>query len=438
MIVYDNAQQYKIIFQKTGSVLPGTLRVGAFTCAIGTTLAVLRYFEYSGDLFGEDAIMPGKDAVVGREHFIQNPFSIQTIAVVIGYLLVVRINMALGRWMDGISEIQLMLSKWGDAFDALNGFYAARHLTASMEQRERILNFRIRIAHWFSLMSCLAFATLRNKGELKSLDNVPIKEMFLDASGGHKKTKSFTATISEKTAEDRRLEERADAISQGLIQGLDLVVLAPPTSEEIGLLTIANDKVNCVCLWIIQGIIMEWRAGTLDVPPPIVSRVFQEISNGMLGYNQAHKVAMVPFPFPFAQMVSLLLCVLYVGLPFYIDTFTMNIIITPIISFLLPICYCGLNLIAIELEEPFGIDWNDVDIEVRHEEFLWLLVDVLRQPDGSPVQLDHTLERRILRGAAKGVPLDLLAVEIARFSDEKTPTPRTTNQEEVDGRSGAL
>merc|ERR1711908_216199 len=130
------------------------------------------------------------------------------------------------------------------------------------------------------------------------------------------------------------------------------------------------DKVNVVGLWIIQGIITEIRSKILDVPPPIVTRVFQEISNGMLGFNQAHKVALVPFPFPLAQMVSLLLVILYLTLPLYLDAFTKNVVITPILSALIPMCYCGLNRIAIELEEPFGTDDNDVDIEVRHMEFV--------------------------------------------------------------------
>merc|ERR1719181_2044644 len=93
---------------------------------------------------------------------------------------------------------------------------------------------------------------------------------------------------------------------------------------------------------------------------------------------------MVPFPFPFAQMVSLLLCMLYVLFPFYIELFTLNPYFSPVLCFLIPVCYCGLNQVAVELEEPFGNDWNDVDIEERHEEFLWMLVDVLRQSSEPP------------------------------------------------------
>lgn len=435
MIDYDNSNQFKIILQMSGSVLPGCLPVGFFTFSLGLALALYRHFDDTmNEKVGESPPHVGQ--------FIVHSFSIQTIAVVIGYLLVVRTNMALGRWMDGISEIQLMISKWGDAYDALSGFFAGRSTTCTPEMRTRILNFRVRTAHWFSLMSCLAFATLRRSGEKEDpvppeewLDSVPIKEMF--GGGPTMKAKSFSKSRSKSLLGDTAFQEaEKKAQEEKLIEGLDLLVLATPTAEEVRLLSMAHDKVSTICLWIIQSIILEIRAGTLDTPPPIVSRVFQEISNGMLGFNQAHKVAMTPFPFPFAQMVSLLLVMLYIAMPFYIDMFTKNPVVTPIISFLLPSCYCGLNRIAIELEEPFGTDANDVNIEVRHEEFLMMLVDVLRHPDCSPVTADFHVEEKILRGLVRGVDPDILADEVKPYIEEDDEVEVTL--EEYDGPSIGL
>ena len=42
----------------------------------------------------------------------------------------------------------------------------------------------------------------------------------------------------------------------------------------------------------------------LMTPPPVLSRVYQELSNGMLGFNQSLKLADVPFPFIFAQILE--------------------------------------------------------------------------------------------------------------------------------------
>merc|ERR1719284_1794646 len=107
---------------------------------------------------------------------------------------------------------------------------------------------------------------------------------------------------------------------------------------------------------------VEVRGGVLDSPPPITSRIFSQLTDGMLGFHQALKVAHVPFPFPFAQMVSFFLVVLLTMLPFYIDAFTKNVVFTAVSCFFLPLAFCGLNVISVELEAPFGEDPNDVDI----------------------------------------------------------------------------
>jgi len=425
MIIYNNDDSFAVLTKVTGSVLPGTLPFGCLTFCIGLALALVRELTTWLD----------------RDDYIEDTFSIRIVAVVIGILLAVRANMALNRWMEGISQIQLMLSKWGDAFITLSSFFSNRVNTR--EQAARILLFRARTAHWLSLMSCLTFATLRSR-KLTCLDGVPIRELFEEEteqeqeevaqqppsprvlasppsgsalsghSGGSKLTpmKSFSSERQKSNvAQGRSLLNDMDhyqsshqaAAEKEKVSSLDLYVLSAPTADEVQLLDMCTDKVNCLMLWILQGTIQEIRANTLDTPPPIVTRFFQELSNGMLGFNQAHKVAMVPFPFPFAQMVSLLLVMLCLSLPLYIDIFTKNPVITPALSFLLPICYLGLNSVAIELEEPFGTDWNDVDIEVRHEDFLWVLVDVLRQATMPPVSDENIVESEILSGMSRRV-----------------------------------
>lgn len=421
MIEYDNSRQYGILFQRAGSVIPQSLPIGFFTGSIGLLLATLRYTGRTQEFYDD-----GK--------YIEKAFAIQVLATVVGYLIVVRTNMALRRWMDGISDIQSMLSKWGDAYNTLIGFFSGKEGPPAMQKR--ILMFRVRMAHWFSLMSCLAFASLRG-GSLGRLSDVPIREMlcpeeheynntdegitfskYEDARqrkrnsgrtserGSHKRTSSFSMKEPADLAFSAResaelLEHKLDALRES-----ELVVLHRPSNEEVARLDGAADPVNVICLWIIQAIILEIRAKTLDTPPPIVTRVFQELSNGMLGFSQAHKVAMVPFPFPFAQMVSCLLVFFYIVFPFYVDAFTQNIVVTPLICALVPICYNGLNCLAIELEEPFGADENDVDIEVRHEEFNKMLVDTIRQPSKPPMihgTNETPPEAKISRGVMRGV-----------------------------------
>lgn len=388
MIIYDNSNQFRIIFQLAGSVIPDAVPIGLFTGSLGLGLALFRKYG-SQEWYEEDLIL--------------HPFAVQTLATVVGYLLCVRTNLALSRWMEGISDVEWMLSKWNDAYLQLNAFFSGKP-----DPDNRILYFRVRIAHWFALMSCLAFATLRGGG-LDSLDDAMIKEMFpkhLEMTATRSKSFAcFNSSIMTSDPTMRRKSEKDSNKKPGgsdAVRNMDLHVLANPTEQEVAALENAHDKVNLIALWIIQGTVLEVRAKSLDTPPPIVTRILQELSNGMLGFNQAHKVATVPFPFPFAQMVQILLLILFVSLPFYLDMFTQNLVFTPLISFVIPIAYNGLNSIAIELEEPFGTDWNDVDIEVRHEYFLSRMVDCLRQPSSPPESEGSKLEARLRRGLCRG------------------------------------
>lgn len=400
MIEYDNGDTFAILVRVSGSVLPYSIPVGIVTFAMGLTLTVLREHTDYMEKLGDDG------------DYIDDTFAIRTIAMVVGILLSFRANLALNRWMDGISEIQLMLSKWGDAFIALSGFFSNKKCT--QEVASHILLFRIRVAHWFSLMSCLAFATVRTR-TITTLDEIPIMEMFAERQS---LSKSFACQRS------KQLETIESSIGGDMDTRLRLLVLAAPTPQEVQLLDISTDKVNTVYLWIIQAISEEVRTGVLDTPPPIVSRVYQEVSNGKLGFTQAHKVAMVPFPFPFAQMVSLLLVVLYALLPFYIELFTRNAYFTPFLCLCIPICYQGLNQVAIELEEPFGTDWNDVDIEVRHEEFLWMLVDVLRQSTKPPDS--QRAEEKITNGIVQNC--SHINKQIPKYLEKRSMRSKSTKE----------
>ena len=64
--------------------------------------------------------------------------------------------------------------------------------------------------------------------------------------------------------------------------------------------------VDCAMSRLVRLISVRLKEGGLAMPPPIVSRIYQELSNGALGFHQAQKIARVPFPFPYAQLLALM------------------------------------------------------------------------------------------------------------------------------------
>merc|ERR1712216_23601 len=94
--------------------------------------------------------------------------------------------------------------------------------------------------------------------------------------------------------------------------------------------------------------------------------IYQEISNGMLGFRQAMAIKVTPFPFPFAQIVQAALLVYNITLPLCIDRYVPNFFWAAAFLFCAEVVAFGLAEVATELEQPFGDDYNDLPIIQYH------------------------------------------------------------------------
>eukprot|EP00913_Durusdinium_trenchii_P025390 g23835.t2 len=111
------------------------------------------------------------------------------------------------------------------------------------------------------------------------------------------------------------------------------VVFQKPSKHQVELLGQSNDAISSVMYWIIWDLADVMK--DIDIAPPIQSRMYQELSNGMLGFNNCLKIADVPFPLPFAQLLGLLLVAFSLLIPVYVIVFTRSPVAGPILSFLL-------------------------------------------------------------------------------------------------------
>ena len=114
------------------------------------------------------------------------------------------------------------------------------------------------------------------------------------------------------------------------------------------------DRQYLVMSWI-QSLIM-LRSETpegLRVPPPILSRVHQVLSDGFLGFNQADKIATTPFPMPYSQMLTVCLLVFNIILPVMVVATIDGTVLAMVLTCMSTVAYQGLNEVARELEDPF-------------------------------------------------------------------------------------
>ena len=115
--------------------------------------------------------------------------------------------------------------------------------------------------------------------------------------------------------------------------------------------------------WLNEFVARAQRTGKLaDVPPPIVSRVFQSLSEAMLGFNKARRVSEIAYPFVLAQLTDIFVCIL----AFLVVC--LNISVVPsaamgcFISALTTFGFVGLYEAARDVEDPFLFEPNDLPL----------------------------------------------------------------------------
>lgn len=170
------------------------------------------------------------------------------------------------------------------------------------------------LAHLSSLMCAVAMTTLRN-----DLDDVesplgvytpgqpwpeadPLKlpkKVKRDAYGKGRNMRNLRYLLGMDQTDKARSKYNA---------ARPMLVLGGASDNEIAFLQRARGpyaKTQLCWAWISEFVIREHLAGNLgEVGAPIISRVVQFLSDGMMYYNQARKIMCVPFPFPHAQLCA--------------------------------------------------------------------------------------------------------------------------------------
>eukprot|EP00933_Yihiella_yeosuensis_P042882 TRINITY_DN37547_c0_g1_i1.p1 TRINITY_DN37547_c0_g1~~TRINITY_DN37547_c0_g1_i1.p1 ORF type:complete len:539 (-),score=44.33 TRINITY_DN37547_c0_g1_i1:171-1787(-) len=245
------------------------------------------------------------------------------LTVVIVMLVGFRSKQALGRFWEGSGLLEQMRGEWFDSVSCLTAFTSI----AGAEKSEAVEEFRFTLVRLTSLMHGTALEEI-------SVDDTEYE--VLDIAGLDSATLHFLYKCDSRYSFNKVL-----AI-QHMIQVL-------------------------VCENLSKGII--------TIPPPILSRVFQTLSRGLVNLLNAKKLKDVAFPFPYAQTIYLLLLILEIFTPLYVTQIIQTKFWAVIVTFIPVFGLSSMNLIAQELEMPFGVDANDLPLkEFQHEMNLSLLL----------------------------------------------------------------
>jgi len=364
MLLYSNHSFWRIVFTLRGSVVyKGTnLLIGVCVAAVTLVLVMLREGEF---------------AIVDMIEF-QDSLGWNMAGGGIMFGVVFRTGLGWNRYWEAVGNLQEMYSKWMDAYSQCLAFVCVTQQT--MRERpvedaqlkvELLKKLRRRVRDRLSMLSALA---------AHRLSHGDMQRMNLRAS---------KAGWNDQVILRRELRIGADLTGATLLPGFvvasrvqevsapthlanhwhgSYTVLGEVTSAELRVLQNSADRVNTVIYWINHDISL--LSSQLYIGAPIQSRVYQELSSGALSYNNAVKIADVPFPLLFAQLFNYLICAVTLFIPPYAAFFTSSLILSPMIAFVVHQTFYVLNHVACELETPFGSGDGDISLRDYHSRFL--------------------------------------------------------------------
>ncbi|CAJ1404270.1 unnamed protein product [Effrenium voratum] len=160
-------------------------------------------------------------------------------------------------------------------------------------------------------------------------------------------------------------------------KNFELFILEGFEEGSLAFLQGSHDRCEITLQWIQRLIVESDSKQILKIAPPILSRVFNELGNGIVNLNNARKITDFPIPFHLAQMITVMLIVHSVMTPVICAATVEHLSWAAIISFVVSFCYWAVHFITIELEMPFGDDWNDLPLQDMATDFNMSLANLI-------------------------------------------------------------
>jgi len=266
----------------------------------------------------------------------------------IGTLISFRIRQALGRFWEGTGLLHQMRGEWFESAACLVTFSRQ----AKPTKPEAVAEFRHTLVRLMSLCHGSAL------DEIKAVSN-----------------------------------ENFEAID---IDGLDIAIIKH-LHECKGL---RFNRVE-VLLHMLQVLVTQGLDdNVLKIAPPILSRVYQTLSRGLVHLLNAKKIADVKFPFPFTQLITVLLFMYSVFTPVLFAVAVENEVWAALITFFPVFAMFSLDFAAIQLEMPFGDDANDLPLDHFQTEMNQSLLMLLHENSDMKPTVRKTCEKSFLSAQA--------------------------------------
>lgn len=239
---------------------------------------------------------------------------------VLGFLLVFRSNQAYARFWDGSRLIQQVRGAWFNAISNLVGF-----CTSKEDMQDKVADFQHLLIRLGSILYCCALQQ--------------VAEMDDDA--------------------------------------FEVLEVNDIERASLDYLQNASDRVEIILQWITRLIMEKVDDHVIIASPPVLSRVFQELSRGFAELNAARNIRDIHFPFPYSQMVTSMVLVQWVMTVIIAAHEVKASYIAAIGCFFVTFCMWCLLYIALEIDQPFGRDANDLPLVLLQRQFNQSLREIM-------------------------------------------------------------
>eukprot|EP00931_Biecheleriopsis_adriatica_P111215 TRINITY_DN8557_c0_g1_i1.p1 TRINITY_DN8557_c0_g1~~TRINITY_DN8557_c0_g1_i1.p1 ORF type:complete len:585 (+),score=96.55 TRINITY_DN8557_c0_g1_i1:184-1755(+) len=180
-------------------------------------------------------------------------------------------------------------------------------------------------------------------------------------------------------------------LDESTLQVLDLRAF---NSKILLQLEEAEDRCQLIILWLQRLIIKAEKEGVLAVPSPILSRSFQELSRGTVNLSNLRKLKEVPFPFPYQQMLIIMLLGHNVMTTMLSVALVRSLFWSTAVTFMVVGSFWAVIYIAVEIDQPFGDDPNDLPLVEMQKEFNNDLVALLAHSEEDLPSLEQDVKRK--------------------------------------------
>lgn len=245
---------------------------------------------------------------------------LRDLSFILGFLIVFRSQTAYSRWWEAGTLLQELRGEWFNSFSSLLAF-----CNSDPKKQAEVLRFQ----HLLIRLMCLLYAN----------------------------------ALKQVSAMDANNFELID------IKGLD--------TDSLKEMVTAHDSCEVVTQWIQRLIVQASSNDVVKIAPPILSRVYEQLGKGIVRLNNARKIRQFPIPFPVAQLVAFMLVLHGFLTALVTSALVQNWAVASFMSFMVVEAFWSLNFIALELEQPYGDDPNDLPLHDMMEDLNQSLVGLV-------------------------------------------------------------